>query len=140
MQTPGMAIFLDFEKAFDSVEWTFLHKSLNTFGFGPKFVNWVKIIYSNINACIINSGFTTDYFQLERGIRQGCPLSAYLFIVAVELLAIHLRKADNIKGIMVFDRCVKLIQMADDMTVFLQDTKSLKLLLKSLYQFSKASE
>ncbi len=138
-QTPGMAIFLDFEKAFDSVEWTFLQKSLTTFGFGPKFVNWVKIIYSNINASIINSGFTTDYFRLERGIRQGCPLSAYLFIVAVELLAIQLRRNEHIKGINVFDRCIKLVQMADDMTVFLQDTKSLKLLLNSLHQFSRAS-
>ncbi len=138
-QTPAMAVFLDFEKAFDSIEWSFLQKSLSVFGFGPKFVNWVNIIYTNTNASVINNGFTTDYFTLERGIRQGCPLSAYLFIVAVELLAINIRDNEQIKGINVHDTCIKLIQMADDMTVFLKDVNSLKLLLSNLYSFSKAS-
>ena len=139
VQTPGMVVFLDFEKAFDSIEWDFLQKALSTFGFGTKFIDWINIIYSNINSCVINNGHTTEYFSLERGIRQGCPLSAYLFIVAVELLASTIRNNEQIQGIPVFDTCIKIIQMADDTTVFLQDTKSLKLLFNLLHSFSLAS-
>lgn len=109
------------------------------FGFGHKFVNWTKILYTNINACILNNGFTSEYFSPERGIRQGCPLPAYLFIVAVELLAIRIRESEQVDGIKLPDKHIKLVQMADDMTVFVKDTYSLKMLLKCLYQFSKAS-
>ncbi len=137
--TPGMVIFLDFEKAFDSIEWCFLLKSLESFGFGKIFMNWIKIIYHNTNSCIINNGYTTEYFSLERGIRQGCPLSAYLFITAVELLAEYVRQNEQIKGIKVFNTEIKLIQMADDTTAFLNDIDSLKVLLQDLYSFSKAS-
>jgi hypothetical protein len=134
-----MVIFLDFEKAFDSIEWAFLEKSLQVFGFGANFVNWVNILYTNINSSVINNGRTTDYFPLERGIRQGCPLSVYLFLLAVELLATHIRNNGEIEGITVFETCVKVIQMADDTTAFLKDTKSLKALLQSLFMFAKAS-
>lgn len=98
-QIPGIIVFFDFEKAFDSIEWDFLHNALHTFGFGSKFINWIKAIYSNINSSVINNGHTSEYFNLERGIRQGYPMSAYLFIVAVELLAEHIRTNDEITGI-----------------------------------------
>ena len=96
---PGLMIFIDFEKAFDSVEWDFLLECLESFNFGPNFLNWVKTFYKNIQSCTINNGTASNYFVLERGVRQGDPLSPYLFIAVVETLAIAIRQNKDIKGI-----------------------------------------
>ena len=84
----GLMIFIDFHKAFDSVEWNYLITCLEAFRFGPDFIRWVKTLYKNIQSCVINNGLTTGYFPLERGVRQGAPLSPYLFVCVVETLAI----------------------------------------------------
>ena len=78
----------------------------------------------------------SDYFTLERGVRQGDPLSPYLFVVAIESLAIAIRKHPAIRGIMTGNEETKLkLQYADDMTAVLSDMTQLKLFstfLKSL--------
>ena len=75
---------------------------------------------------MINNGYASEFFKLERGIRQGCPLSALLFILVVESLAIKIRSAENIKGISVGTFTAKISQLADDTTLFLEDLPSLK--------------
>ena len=77
---PGLLIFIDCQKAFDSLEWNFLLSCLEAFNFGPDFIRWVKTFYKNIQSCVINNGLMSDYFTLERGVRQGGPLSPYLFV------------------------------------------------------------
>ena len=47
---PGLAVFLDFEKAFDSLEWNYLQKCLEVFNFGPQLRQWIRVIYSNISS------------------------------------------------------------------------------------------
>ena len=83
---PGLMIFIDFHKAFDSIEWNYLVSCLKAFQFGPDFIRWVKTLYKNIQSCVINNGLTTDYFALERSVIQGDPLCPYLFVVVVKLL------------------------------------------------------
>ena len=85
---PGLLIFIDFQKAFDSLEWNFLLSCLEAFKFGPDFIRWVKTFYKNIQSCVINNGLMSDYFTLEWGVRQGDLLSLYLFVAAIESLAI----------------------------------------------------
>jgi hypothetical protein len=133
----GIAAFLDFEKAFDTVNWEVIDKTLQNFGIGETFRKWVKVVYKNSEACVTNNGFSSPFFKLERGVRQGCPLSAYLFIMVVELLANKIRNNKNIKGINIGNTEITVIQMADNTTSFLKDQNTLKEILETLEEFRK---
>ena len=111
---PAILITIDFEKAFNCWDWSFLHLCLNKFGFPNTILKWVQALYSNIISCVSNNGFASSYFPVERGVRQGCPLSPYLFIIAVETLAIVVRENEKIKGIEIGNKEQKLSQYADD--------------------------
>ena len=128
---PGIVIFIDFKKAFDFLEWHYLFSCLEAFNFGLNFINWVKMFYTNIQSYVINNGMASDYFTSERGVRQGDPLSPYLFILAVESLAISIRQNVDIKGIKIGNHEVKLLQYADDTTAILSDENSAKTLFST---------
>ena len=137
---PGMIVALDFEKAFDSVSWDFLFKALDAFNFGNYFKKWIRIIYSNPECCTTNNGFNSDFFKISRGIRQGCPISALLFLLVVEIMANNIRQSDNIKGITYApNKSIVISQLADDTTLFLKDIESLKNALALIDNFSKIS-
>ena len=97
-RTNGFLVTVDFEKAFDSVSHEFLFKVLKLCGFGKSFCSWVKILYTDISSCVMNGGNSTGYFNIKRGVRQGDPLSPYLFLLAIETLAQVVRKDKSIKG------------------------------------------
>ena len=118
---------IDFEAAFDSINWSFMLKSLQTFNFENSFISWVKTLYTDIESCVTNNGKSSIFFKLERGIRQGCCLSALLFISVAELLAISIRTNKLIHRIKILQDEFKICQLADDTTLFLRDTCSLKL-------------
>ena len=136
---PGLMIFIDFHKAFDSIEWNYLVSCLKAFQFGPDFIRWVKTLYKNVQSCVINNGLTTDYFALERGVRQGDPLSPYLFVVVVETLAMAIRQNTAIKGITIGKEETKLLQYADDTTAVLSDMDSARALFTLLDVFKELS-
>ena len=70
----GILLFLDFEKAFDTVEWSFLFSTLKKFNFGSQFIQWIQILYSDPKAIIKNNGYLSNQINITRGIRQGCPV------------------------------------------------------------------
>ena len=67
---PSILTFINFKKAFYTVEWHYHLDCLKAFNFGPDLINWVKTFYRNIESCVINSGLTSDYFTLSRGVRS----------------------------------------------------------------------
>ena len=136
---PGLIFFLDFEKAFDSVEWSFLYKALEYFNFGPMLRHWVEAFYTDVSCCTINNGHTSRFFSLERGMRQGCPLSPYLFIICAEVLAIRIRSG-KVKGLKLGNIECKLSQYADDTTIFMEPKETnLREIIKVLEEFGKIS-
>ena len=68
-----------------------------TFCFGSSLIKWVNLFYRDIQSCVVNNGWSAGFFELTRGVRQGCPLSPY--IVCAEVLAITIRKDNSVKGI-----------------------------------------
>ena len=96
---PGLAIFIDFKKAFDTVEWNFLFRTLQAFNFGPCIQKWIRTFYANCSSSFINNGFASEFFKLERGVRQGCPLSGSLFVLCAEILANAIKNDNTIKEI-----------------------------------------
>ena len=66
----GILFAADIEKAFDSVDHNFIFASLNKFGFGSDFIQWIKTLFKNSQSCVMNNGNSTRYFNLDRGTRQ----------------------------------------------------------------------
>ncbi len=136
---PGIVAFLDFEKAFDSVSWKFLQKTLKAFNFGEYFRQWISIIYNLPECAVINNGHSSKFFTLSRGIRQGCPISAFLFILVAEVMAINVREDQDIRSINLNGSDIKITQYADDTVLYLRDLKSLEEAIKLLENFSLCS-
>ena len=133
----GILLFLDFEKAFDSVEWNFLIKSLEKFNFGREFITWIKILYCNPVFRVKNNGWLSKTSKMSRGIRQGCPISALLYIFVAEILALKIHENVNIQGFELENthKEIKTVQHADDLTVLLKNAQSLQYTLSTIREF-----
>jgi len=96
----GVALLgYDFEKAFDRVDHEWIMKVLTEMGFGPMFRKWIKVLYNNIQSKIDINGLLTDPINIQRGVRQGCPISMLLFVISLEPMLNVVRKNERNKRI-----------------------------------------
>ena len=121
----GRLICIDFQKASDTVNREFLFHTLSAFGFGSSFIQWVYTLCNNISSCVLNNGYSNSSFAVKQGVRQGDPLSAYLFIMVLEILCISIRGNNDIQSIPVDNEEIKLGLFADDLTGFVRNNHSL---------------
>ena len=136
----AVLLSIDFEKAFDKLDWDFLWKCMAFFEIPENIINWVKTLYAGANSCVTNNGHMSNYFLMGRGVRQGCPLSPYLFIIAAEVLAISIRNNPQIKGITIGKKEYKIKQFADDsQTMSIYDIDSINATIKNFLDFGKVS-
>nr|GEX84744.1 RNA-directed DNA polymerase, eukaryota [Tanacetum cinerariifolium] len=120
----AMLFKVDFAKAYDSIRWDFLDDVLQAFGFGIKWRTWVKGSLSSAMAFILLNGSPTSEFNFECGLKQGDPLSPYLFILIMESLHlsfVRTTEVGNFQGLQISDE-MKLSHLfyADDV-VFICD-------------------
>ena len=121
LKLDGILATIDIQKAFDSVDHSFLISTLERYRFSNRFLKWVKILLKNQESCIINGGNTTKHFKLEKGTRQGDPISAYLFILVLEIVYLSIKENKKIKGLNIFNHTFLYTAYADDTTFFLKD-------------------
>ena len=141
-QLGGIVVSLDYKKAFDTIDKECIVAALKKFNFGAQFIKFISTILSKTESAVKNGGWLSEWFQTDRGVRQGCCVSPLLFVLVVELLAKKIRHNEEIKGILK-DSAVKddlkLLQYADDMTLLLKHESDLKEALAEIDKFSKIS-
>jgi hypothetical protein len=136
--TKALVLKLDLKKAFDSIDWGFLRLILLSAGFGIKMTDWMMACVSSASFVVLINGEATKFFRSERGLRQGCPLSPYLFILIMEGLSLLLTKnvsEQQISGIKVskFINLVHLI-FVDDVLLMSKATPSEWIVILELLQ------
>jgi hypothetical protein len=114
----GILLFAGFQKAFDSVGWDFLFKTLNKSNFGDNFISWIKILYTNPYYHIKKNGWLSRKCKMKRGIRQGCLVSAILFLFVMEILHQEITNTDSVTGFKPdnMESEIKCLQHADNST------------------------
>ena len=141
-QLSAAVISLDQEKAFDRVNHAFLQRVLEKFNFGPDFCRWVRVIYTDISSVVINNGWLSSAFPLQRGVRQGCPLSPLLYCLVVETLGQAIRRDTSIQGIQIpgsKNKQSKVSQYADDTTLILANDYSITQAFNIINIFERGS-
>uniref|UniRef100_A0A3B3D2N2 Reverse transcriptase domain-containing protein n=1 Tax=Oryzias melastigma TaxID=30732 RepID=A0A3B3D2N2_ORYME len=138
IDTDAFILFLDFYKAFDTIEHNFMFQTLEFFGFGKEFIDIIKTFYKDTNSSVCLPQGTSQRFNVSKGIKQGCPISPLLFIAATEMLSLLIKHADFGK-LSVANTEISISQLADDTTIFLNNLQDIPIILKTIDTFSKAS-
>ena len=108
-------------KVIGRVDWDFVSSVLQKFGYGQKFICMIKVAYTSIQSKIKINGLLSEFFTLMQGVHQGCPLSLVLCIMAAEVLANFIDADKRMKGVQIRDHEMKLVNFADDITIFSGD-------------------
>ena len=112
----GAIVNLDWEKAFDRVIWSLLSKILYKIGFPVTIITWFMIFYKGIESVVLINGTLSKSFKIERGVRQGCPLSMLAFVIFQEPLYRAIEKCANVIPPQIPGKKVHNVGYADDTT------------------------
>ena len=140
----GIIMSIDFEKAFDSVSFTFIEKVIETAGFPKKMAKWVKILLRDFKSHINHAGNLLKLIHLGRGARQGDPIASILFVLAIEVLLIAIRSNPRIEPykyeLNILDKIIsqKVEAYADDVNIIMpRSEQSIREVIATLDRFEK---
>jgi hypothetical protein len=125
-KSKALILKLDLKKAFDCIDWDFLRLILTQTGFSQQMIKWIMSCVSSANLAILVNGESSTFFRMGRGLRQGCPLSPLLFILAMEALSLLLKTTQSegkISGLKV-SRTIKILHLlfVDDILIMTKGT------------------
>ena len=129
----GYFVTINIEKAFGSLDHSFLLKTVENFGFGTDFLDWMKMFINK--SCVINGGVITQYFKPEKGAPPGDPISPYLFIFCLKILFTIVKKNTVIKSSNILGNTLLYATYVDDRNFFLKNLGSIKKLLNTISLF-----
>ena len=127
------------KRAYDSLNWTYLKRVIRAFGFGPNIQKWMDIMYDDdpahaTEAVIQLNGHLSRPYEIKRGLRQGCPLSCYLFLLALEPLLNQIRNDQKIAGVQIGENSIKVSAYADDTTIILDGSQQSLVKVLNLFE------
>lgn len=139
-----ITIKVDIAKAFDTISWEFLFSCLEGLGIPPKFIFWLRACICTTSFMIGYNGTVSGYFKGKRGLRQGDPLSPYLFVIAMNCLSFMLNNAAAQGHIQYHSKCSKMklthLSFADDLLIFIDGSlESVQNVLQVLHEFEQRS-
>lgn len=142
--SPRCMLKIDLQKAYDSIEWVYLQRVMEELGFPMKFMAWIMECVKTVNYSIVVNGEFTEPFDAAKGLRQGDPISPFLFAIAMEYLSRSLCALKLNKNFKFHPKCAKLnithLCFADDLLLFARgDLESISTMNKCFQQFSCAS-
>ncbi len=142
--SPRCAMKVDIMKAYDNVRWDFLWDVLKSMNFHPKMINWLHACVTTANYSLNINGEPTGYIKGHRGLRQGDPLSSYLFVIVMEVLTCILKEKAMLPDFQFHWRCSKTktinLCFADDLMIFCKgEVKSVTHIRTALQEFESLS-
>ncbi|GIL55468.1 hypothetical protein Vafri_11032 [Volvox africanus] len=136
----GILAFLDFAKAYDTVDREFLLSAMEAMGVGPQFYSWTQLLLSNTQARAMINGFRSRRVKMEAGVRQGCPLAPPLYLFVGQALLSWLKSQDvGIRLLQTDIDRVTACQFADDAEAVLEGEASVPTFLEAMETFARAS-
>jgi len=138
-------ITLDAQKAFDSVDHDYLINILELYKFPQEYINWIKLLYKDLNACVLVNGYTTSRFKIEQSVKQGDALSCILFILAIEPLIQSIKQNPLIEPISIKSNTsnetdeITSATYADDITAVTGNKDSIQEIINEYEKFSTYS-
>jgi hypothetical protein len=142
---PRCTMKVDLMKAYDSVDWDFILHCLSCFGFPSKFIKWIEVCITSPRFSISLNGSLVGFFRGAKGLRQGDPLSPYLFVIAMEVFSRVLEDHTSAReGFKYHPRCSKLrlthLCFADDLLIFSEaNLSSIAVIKNALLEFEQIS-
>ena len=132
---PSAIAQIDFYKAFDSVSHQFLLHTASQLEISSSLLKWIRIFLLNLTSKINLNGYLSNSIPVKRGIRQECPFSMLLFIIAIEPLTRKILASTNFRGISLGKATLKVSHFIDDLTLFVTNPSFFSTLLQTLNQF-----
>ena len=125
--------FIDFKKAYDSIDRGLLWSKMASIGIGNKVLSAIKGIYQNVSCCVKINGLDTNWFEVTTGLKQGCLLSPLLFNIYINDLVNVLK--ENCQGVKIGGENVCVLMYADDLALIAQNERDLQKMLDTLFNW-----